>query len=226
MKRPASFILIFLGAATVGWALFLLTVFPKPADAGKLPDGFVQPVVAFEFAQSGQEVLFIFVKAVTPETARAAMDRGHHLDFVFMALYGSFLFCFCLFHHLQEKSAAFVTGMGLALFAVAADVMENQQLLVLSHDHFAAGPIQLLPWFVNLKFGALALYFIVLFPLYWRLGWPGTVFSFLAPAAALTFTASLFYRGWLNELLVLLMAFEFFLLAVTAFRLFLSKRTA
>lgn len=204
-----------LGALAMTAILWLI----GPRQVGPLPPGFVTPVMAFEFAGSPAEVGHLF----SVDGAAAAMDQVNRWDFLYMALYNGFLSTFALACARQSGNRGYYAVAALPLAILFADAMENVQLLaitrVLAED--GAGPAlsQLQPLltrlrlFTWLKWGGLALYFVLLWP-YFRgrarwIGFAGLLPAVLAIAAVLN-------RGLANELMALAIGVMFLLLTVYA----------
>jgi hypothetical protein len=196
-----------------------------PRQVGPMPDGFFTPVLAFEFAESTAELTSLFA----PEGAAAAMDRVNRWDFLYMTFYGLFLFTFALAAARQTGRRYFYVPAALALLIPLADAMENVQLLaitrVLGEADVAPVLDRLLPlltrlrWFTWLKWGGLAVYFLLIWP-YFRgqSGLLGRVIGIVAQLPAVLAVLSYFNRGLLSELFALAVGLMFLLLTVYAWR--------
>jgi hypothetical protein len=195
--------------------LFLSLIGPR--EVGALPPGFITPVMAFEFAGSADEVTGMFA----PDGSAAAMDRVNRWDFLYMALYGLFLCAFALACAWQTGRLFFAIPAALALLIPFADALENVQLLRLTYQTTAgggemAGLLARLRWFTWLKWGGLAVYFLLLWPYFrgladrWR--WIGII----GILPALLAIIAVFNRGLPNELMALAIGLMFFLLTVYA----------
>lgn len=206
-----------LGLAALAMTLFLS--FAGPPATGALPPGLITPIMAFEFAETPDEVYRLF----EPEGSAAAMDRLNRWDFLYMALYCAFLGTFALAVARQTDQPIFVAAAILALVILFADVMENMQLLGLTYRMQLDGgsleaTLDRLSVYTWLKWGGLALYFLLLVPYFraqtglWRYVWPSAVLPALFAAAALL------RRGLANELLALSIGLMFLLLTVYAWR--------
>ena len=188
-----------------------------PRETGPLPPGFITPIMAFEFAESEAEVYRLF----EPDGSAAAMDRVNRWDFLYMALYSAFLgaFAFALARHTGQT--IFISAAILALVIFFADLMENIQLLGLTYrmqldGGSLEGTLARLHVYTWLKWGGLALYFLLLVPYFrglsgaWRWVWlPALLPAVLAAVAFLN-------RGLANELMALSIGLMFLLLTVYA----------
>ena len=200
-----------------------------PRQMGPLPPGFVTPIMAFEFVADPAEVGHLFSVA----GAVAAMDRVNRWDFLYMALYNGFLIAFALACARRTGNRYFYAVAALPLLIWIADALENVQLLaitgVLAADEVEPVVDQLLPLldrlrlFTWLKWGGLALYFVLLWPyfrgLQGRARWIGVVG--LLPA--LLAVAALFSRGLANELMALAIGMMFLVLTVYAWKIAVAQ---
>jgi hypothetical protein len=146
-----------IGAALLAVTVVLLAVLPK--HAGVLPQGFRTPILAFEFARTPAEVEALFgPPGSTERTALVrATDRGNAIDFLFMAVYSSFLAFFALgVARLAGRRYALVAV--LAPLAAIADCFENFQLFAIT-SHLGGNyeeALSKLPVFTWIKWGGLA----------------------------------------------------------------------
>ncbi|MCP5095230.1 MAG: hypothetical protein GY943_06740 [Chloroflexi bacterium] len=156
----------YIGLAVIVVSLILMGI--NPQEAPKMPEGFTTPVLAFEFVQTEQEVLDLFGDdtAVRADLIRA-FDLGSWVDFVYLLLYGGFLFTFALQVVQQTGNKLFWGTAVFAIIVMFADVMENVQLLgitsALETEEFAR-QLTLLPLFTWIKWGGLAILFLLLTP--------------------------------------------------------------
>lgn len=204
-----------LGLGALAMTLILALIGPR--ETGPLPPGFITPIMAFEFAGSEAEVYRLF----EPDGSAAAMDRVNRWDFLYMALYSAFLgaFAFALARHTGQT--IFISAAILALVIFFADLMENIQLLGLTYrmqldGGSLEGTLARLHVYTWLKWGGLALYFLLLVPYFrglsgaWRWVWlPALLPAVLAAVAFLN-------RGLANELMALSIGLMFLLLTVYA----------
>ena len=152
-------------AAIVGVALAVVL----PSSSPGMPEGFTNPILAFEFARAPEDILTLFGPDDTParrETV-AAMDLGNKIDFLFLALYSLFLLMFSLAAARLHDSKWLYVGAACAVVVALGDALENLQLLALTAalDDGAFEPaLSRLRVFTWIKWGGLAAIFAVLAP--------------------------------------------------------------
>ena len=156
----------FIGLAVVLISLTLTSIFPKEAPI--MPEGLKTPVLAFEFMKTNQEVINLFgTDAQTRADLVQAFDFGNKVDFIYMIAYSAFLFSFAATAVKRSGRNLFYVGCLLAGVILLGDVLENVQLLgitaALDSGNFAS-QLALLPIFTWVKWGGLALYFLLLSP--------------------------------------------------------------
>jgi hypothetical protein len=222
MKDRPFLISGILGLGVVMMTLLLSAVGPRPA--APLPAGFITPVLAFEFAQSPDEVSELF----DLEGSLAAMDRVNRWDFLYMALYSGCLFTFALTCARLTGRRFFYLPAALALLLLFADAMENVQLLAITRLLAERDVVRILEQltpslnrlrlFTWLKWGGLCVYFLLLIPYFrglhsrWRWVW------LVGALPALLAIVALFARGLPNELMALAIGLLFVLLTIYAWR--------
>lgn len=163
MKQRPYLLSGLIGLGVIALSLATLAVFPS-SSPGQIA-GIRSPIIAFEFAQTVEEVETLFGPADSPERAAmvAAMDRGNWLDFLYMLLYSAFLASFAIQAARQTGKRWLYGGAALALLALTGDILENIQLLAITAKlDSGAFTVELarLYWFTWLKWGSLALYFV------------------------------------------------------------------
>lgn len=209
-----------LGALLMTAILWLI----GPRQVGPLPPGFVTPIMAFEFAADPAEVGHLF----SVDGAAAAMDRVNRWDFLYMALYNGFLIAFALACARRTGNRYYYAVAALPLLIWVADALENVQLLsitrLLAADTVEPVLGQLRPLldrlrlFTWLKWGGLALYFVLLWPYFRGLaGWARWI-GVVGLLPALLAVAALFSRGLPNEMMALAIGVMFLLLTVYAWK--------
>jgi hypothetical protein len=202
MTRP------FFSAGLPGLALLIMSIallFVFPARLPRLPEGFVTPILAFEFVRTVDDVKIIFGPEDSlgrQETVRA-MDLGNRLDYIYMILYAGFLACFSRTCVRVTGRKLFYIPLCLAGLSLAGDALENIQLLGIT-----AGleTMEIEPYLVRLhqmtwvKWGSLALVFLFLVPYFIKGGLYSRIIAGAAVAGALLAVAAFFHRSVLNEL--------------------------
>ena len=119
----------YLGLVVIMMSVLFLFIFPPKAPS--LPEGFLTPIIAFEFIQTKTEVMEMFCSeniTMRNEMARA-MDIGNRLDYVYMCLYPAFLLMDSVTCARLSKNKYYNAVAVLALAVPAADALENVQLL-------------------------------------------------------------------------------------------------
>lgn len=218
MTRRPFLISGILGLGAVAVTLLLSFVGPRPAA---LPAGFITPVLAFEFAKSEAEVRQI----IDPVgDVRPAMDRVNQLDFLYIALYGGCLFTFALTCDRLTGRRLFFGAAALAIGIMAADILENVQLLTITahmDDGGFAGELTRLRLFTWLKWGGLAVYFALLWPYFARLGGPARWLGAICFLPLLLGAVAFLSRGLMSELFALSVGLMFLML--TAYSLWFRR---
>lgn len=209
-----------LGLAVIGMSAAMIMVFPS--EAPWMMDGFVTPIMAFEFAGTTQEVHLLFGAADLPEQQAmiGAMNLGNRLDYIYMALYASFLFSFSYVCVKYTGHKRYYTACVLAVLVLVGDALENVQLLGISsklNEMEFAKELVLLHWFTWMKWGGLALVFLALVPYFLT----GGKFSKLIGITGITSAAlsGLAYinRSAFTELMGLSVAVMFILMIIYCF---------
>jgi hypothetical protein len=202
--------------AILGPLLFALI---GPREIGPMVPGFISPVIAFEFAESGAEVWDLF----RPVGSAEAMDRVNRWDFLYMVVYNLFLFTFAMgLAHMTGRRYFYIPA-ALAGLILVGDVMENVQLLALTYEttldgNFYDPYLARLRVYTWLKWGGLAVYCLLMAPYFRRLGDWSRFTGYVAVLPAILAIAAWFNRGLLNELMALAIGVMFVLFTVHAWR--------
>lgn len=221
MKERPFLISGILGLGAVIVTLVLSAVGPRPT--APLADGFITPVLAFEFAETEGEVAALFAPVDQPagDAVRADMDRVNRLDFLYIALYGGCLLAFALTcYRLTGQRVYLLTG-ALAVAIMIADVLENAQLLAITRD-LGTQPVDdlllRLRLFTWLKWGGLALWFLLMRPYFQSTGRVGRFIGLVSVLPLLLGVVAFFSPGLLSELFALAIGLLFLLLTIYAWR--------
>lgn len=210
-----------LGLGSIVMTVALSLVGARPT--APLPSGFITPILAFEFATTELEVQSLFAPVGQPagDAVRAAMDRVNRLDFLYIALYGGCLLAFAMVCGRVTGERRYDAAAALAVGIMAADVLENMQLLTITRLLGVESIAANLAWlrlFTWLKWGGLALWFLLLWP-YFRnrsgLARPIAVFAF---APALLAIVAFFRPGLASELFAVAIGLMFLLLTLYSWR--------
>jgi hypothetical protein len=210
----------FIGLAVILVSLISLVVFPQ-SSPGQI-EGLRTPIIAFEFAETVEEINTLFGPEGSPERAEMVqkMDQGNTLDFLYMLLYSGFLASFAIIANKQRRMGILGLAVGLALLALVGDMLENVQLFQITNNLNSGDFVDSLTrlnWFTWLKWGSLAFYFLVISV--WLLG-NGRFGKIIAAVAELTFLLGLFAfvaRGFITELFSLSVALTFLLMIIFCF---------
>jgi hypothetical protein len=210
-----------LGLGAIAMTLLLTVVGPRLVSP--LPDGFITPVLAFEFAETGDEIHQLFAPIGRPEgdTVRRDMDLVNRLDFIYMALYAGLMFTFAMTVARLTEHRFYYLAAAVAVGVLAADILENSQLLSIT-GHLAEGDfgdqLARLRLFTWLKWGGLALYFFMLIPYFSRTGGWSRAGAFLGAIPLILGVLAYIDRGLLSELFALSVGLMFIFLTIYSLR--------
>lgn len=219
MKRPFFWVGC-IGIVGIIIGLLIGPFFPK--SAVKMPDGFKTPVLAFEFIQTTQEVYDLFGADDTPERQALvqAMDRGNNWDYIYMLGYSAFLAALALAIRKETGKTFFYIAAAVAVVILASDFFENRQLLQitagLASGNFedALSRLAVITW---LKWGGLALFFVLLIPYFLK---GGVYAKIIVAFAVLNFIVAVIacvHRSQWNEWMFLTLAPNFVLTIIYCF---------
>jgi hypothetical protein len=221
MNRHRPFIKAgYLGLSVIAMSIVLLFIFPSKAPS--LPEGFITPIIAFEFIQSPDEVFQMFGGAdlAVQNKMVDAMDLGNRLDYVYMCLYSMFLLLFSTTCAKIAKKPYYYAGAVIALAVLAGDAMENIQLLGIT-ENLSTGDIEpflgLLYLFTWIKWGGLALVFLILSPWFFKGGLFSKTIGALAIVSFILGIAAFLHRSIINEIFALSVALMFILMIIYCF---------
>lgn len=205
-----------LGLGVIAMTIVLAALGPRVAD---LPQGFMTPVLALEFAASPQDVRQILGPAGSD--AARAMDIVNTLDFVYIALYGGFLISLAYAVWRETGNRQYLVVLALAPVVMAADTLENIHLLSMTGlldqpDASISAVLRRLSVATWVKWGGLSLALLGLASYFWRLP---SVWRWIAVACAAPLAlgiAAYVRRGILNELFALVIGLAFLLMTAYA----------
>jgi hypothetical protein len=210
----------YLGLAVLMMSVLLFFVFPSKAQS--LPEGFFTPIVAFEFVQTSTEVREIFGGeniTMRNEMART-MDFGNRLDYVYMCLYSAFLMMASVTCAGLSKNKYYYAGVVLALAVLAADALENVQLLGITMN-LATGnfdsQLRLLHLFTWIKWGGIALIFLTLSPWFLQGNRFSKIIGIMGLISFILGVAAYMNHSVINEIFSLSVALMFMLMIIYCF---------
>lgn len=221
MRARPFFITAFLGVGTILMTLVMTAIGPRPT--APLPTGYITPVLAYEFATTEAEVAALFAPAGRPagDAVRAAMDRVNRFDFLYIVLYGSFLATFALVCAHTTRRPLFLLAAALAPLIMLADVLENIQLLTMTArlgTQDIAANLARLHWFTWLKWGGLALWFLMMRPYFSAHGGWGRAIALVSLLPLPLGLVAFVWPGVAAELFALAIGLLFIMLTVYAWR--------
>lgn len=144
------------GVATLILGAVVMSLFP--IKGGNYPAGYGTPVIAFEFAQTANEVhAAIGYSAQNWQERLAAMKTGTYGDFVFIFSFTIFMVSF--FHAAKRQTglALYKFLAAIALIAGLSDVTEDIFALRILSDVEVSAGAQWMHYFVKAKFIAFGL---------------------------------------------------------------------
>lgn len=218
MRRP-FFKSGIIGILVIVCSLMLMKIFPSQAP--QMPDGFMTPILAFEFAKTSQEVEKLFGNPSSEYRAAMieAMNLGNRLDYFYMILYSLFLFTFSVTCARIRKTPRYYLGALLSILVLLGDAMENLQLLRITAKLAEGGferELQLLNYFTWLKWGGLTLVFLILSPFFLTGRLTTKVISLVGLSTAVLAIISFQNRSAVNEIFSLSVTVMFLLMIIYA----------
>jgi hypothetical protein len=178
--------------------------------------------VAFEFIETKEEVIDLFGQ--TDDENRNSriknMDLGNRLDFIYMFLYSLFLFCFSWKCAGLSRKRIFLLGTIISVAILLGDFFENIQLLYITskfETETLTGQLYNLKMFTWIKWGGLAIIFLVLSPYFIagsRYSKIVGVFGWLPMGLGIL---AWFYRSVINELFAISVGIMFVLMIIYCF---------
>jgi len=132
------------------------------------PDGYPNYIVAFEFANSLEDINLLFSSLAPVEIDK--IDTGNYIDFGFMLAYSFFLFLFFRNAYKIHGTRFLLAGIPLSILILVADFIENILLLKITDTYAKSEVTASLLTVLNqlhtvtwIKWGGLALAFFLLF---------------------------------------------------------------
>ena len=208
-----------IGILLIITSLTLVKVFPSQAP--NLPDGFFTPILAFEFAISRQEVENLFGESQSDyrKTMVAAMDLGNRLDYLYMILYSLFLFGFSITCARLNRRRRYYFAALVAVLVLIGDVMENIQLFGITRKLAEGGfekELQLLFYFTWLKWGGLALIFLILLPYFFNGSLVAKLIALVGLTTVILAILAFIHRSVINEIFAISVGVMFLMMIIHA----------
>lgn len=215
----------FLLSAILGIALIVIGAIITligPDRSDELADGFFSPVIAFEFATEPEDIIQVFGEANSParEAIVRSMTNSIRLDFLFLILYGAFLFTFSITCASLTGNRVYYLPALLSVVAPIFDVLENLQLLSIMGQIGGIDFVSELPnlhFYTWMKWGALALIFLLLIPFFRTAGTFGRFLSTFAVVPFVLGILAFFKPGLSTELFALSIVLMFILMIIFSF---------
>ncbi len=209
-----------IGLALIFMSIVLLFIFPARLPA--MPDGFITPIIAFEFVRTVEDVKTIFGPEDTParQAIIKAMDLGNKLDYIYMLLYSGLLALFSRTCARITKRKLFYIPVFLAGLALAGDALENIQLLGITANietmdiGVYLDRLHPMTW---IKWGSLALIFLFLAPYFFKGGLYSKIIAVAGIVCFLLAAGAFMHRSILNELFGGITAVMFVLMIIYCF---------
>lgn len=222
MKTKKPFIYAgYIGIVLIALGLFLMSSFPKHVPY--MAKGFRTPIIFFEFVQTVDETQQIFgmTSGLLPDDKLVQqMDFGNKIDFIYAFVYALFLFMFARALMKTSGKKIYMVVMVLAAIAMFFDWLENIKLISIT-ENLASGSFQKhldsLFVFTWIKWGSLAVSFVILSEWFFRGKIISTIYAFLGWVPLLLGIMAFKTPGFYNELFAKSIMFMFVSLIAYSF---------
>ncbi len=219
-KRPFIYT-AYVGIVLMLLGLFLMSSFPKYVPY--MAEGFQTPIIYFEFVQTVEEAQQIFGMTgglLPDDNLIQKMDFANKIDFLYAIVYSLFLFLFAQKLMKISGKKIFAAVMVLAVLAMVTDWLENIKLISIT-ENLASGSFQnhldALFVFTWIKWGSLALSFVILSEWFFRGKIISTIFAFLGWIPLVLGILAFKMPGFYNELFAKSIMFMFVALIIYSF---------
>ncbi len=214
MKTNRPFITAgYVGIILILLGLFLMASFPKHVPY--MAKGFQTPIIYFEFVETVKETqqLFGMTKGLLPDDNLVQkMDFANKIDFIYAFVYALFLFLFAQKLVKISGKKIFVVVMVLAILAMVTDWLENIKLITITESLISGSfqnDIDALFVFTWIKWGSLALSFVIISEWFFRGKIVSTIFAFLGWIPIILGVLAFKTPGFYNELFAISIMFMF-----------------
>ena len=205
MKTKKPFIYAgYVGIVLMALGLFLMSSFPKHVPY--MAKGFKTPIIFFEFVQTVDETqqMFGMTGGLLPDDNLVQkMDFANKVDFIYAFVYALFLFLFARTLVKVSGKKIFMLVMVLAGVAMLFDWLENIKLISIT-EKLASGSFQAdldsLFVFTWIKWGSLALSFVILSEWFFRGRILSTIYAFIGWIPLVLGIMAFKMPGFYNEL--------------------------
>ncbi|TGL40376.1 hypothetical protein [Leptospira perdikensis] len=224
LLRSRKVVAVF-GISTLFVSLIGLFMYPSQAA---LSEGFRTPVIAFEFAQSTEDLKFLTGNEEVTKKLRSEMRVGQKLDIFFPFLYAGFMF-FLVFSEIKKINPFTWLGFVISIIIVPCDLYENyimDQILFrldrLEDFRDLLSHLEVATWW---KWGAIAIVMFVLSSIYFSTKqWFNGMISFF-PGVAIFCTWISGSNGYVAEVMMIFVSFFFIYFGIRSFILYRKFET-
>ncbi len=208
MKSQKPFLVVgYIGIVVILLALVIMSIFPHIVPY--MAEGFRTPIIFFEFVRTvgeTQRLFGMFAGFLPDDNLVHQMNLGNKIDFIYAFVYGTFLFLFARKLLKISGKKIFMAVMILAVTAMVFDWLENIKLIAIT-EKLADGSFQdeldMLHIYTWIKWGSLALSFLILSDWFFKGGTISKIFSFIAWSPAVLGILAYRYPGFYSELFAL-----------------------
>jgi len=223
IKSNAHFITAVFAVLTMVLSIIMLFKYPAQAE---LSDGYKTPVIAFEFAQSPEDLQFMTSDSPAAVNNRIAMRLGQKYDTFFPFLYAG-LITMCILSISSKINILAIVGILFSIFIIPSDLYENSIMnsIIDSLESgqsitFLLSALHIATW---LKWGNIALAMLILsIQSYLNKDWfPSILISGIA--SAMIFTTWITGSAIVAEIMMLSVSVFFIYFSIRSVVLFYRK---
>ncbi len=214
-------LLLFLGIGVLLIGTSLNFVYPT--EMGRMPIGFYQPILAFEFIESSEEVMLLFGQEEEQrEKWIDEMELGHYVDYVFLIFYSLFICSWAWYYKRTYSHNILYFVMGLAVIAGFSDIIENTQLSIIANNldiRSIQHHIDVLQLFTWIKWASLTMALLALAPYVVKEKWIGSLYALTSVLTLVLAVIAFNQRSMITSLFILGLFIQFLILIVLAVRM-------